>query len=556
MEEEFKIGKSYLFEAIIYQSNSSGNYICLRRGDRDTYRVKSYSFQEEDPDALMGQKLYCIVSSINIMNGLPVLRQDKGTLLKELYTAGEVYSFHVVAISQDMKTLAPFYQLSDRFGFDHRLYFKGEQQYVAGDEMEQKLDAIDVEKGILRLTDVKKTKQNYDSPVVETTQFGAEDVRTEFKTSIVFMPGNNQPDIDKQLTKLIRVISSFQNAEGGTLWIGVNNSGVVTGIEADFPYLGSGDDEFNASYKNDTDSYELKIRNTVNRLCGNSASTRIDVKFYNTADKRLYCAVEVSASKSPVFLNHLFLYQRSGNQTIQLKGDEITNYIKVRCADEIRGLIGEHFNAAPEHKTMDAVIVGSVEVAAPVAIRMPLSAQQEEVWNYFTYYENGKWSFQKDAIGDDSVICEIAILKSQKDHPLMMCYDNGSINVVIPTEQRKGKDRHKLYQGGWNMEAELLDMFITAPYNLIVAYSTDNEGVNRVKAHSVTDFNSVKSMSAKGSTIVSPKLGVVSAYKLVDIENKVAIPSLILEKTLTSQSLGFRLTEPAYKEEIAFLNKL
>jgi len=562
MDEEFKIGQSYVFEVKYLQSNSNGSYISLKRGDRETYRVKSFPFQEEDPESLIGKTINCIVSSINPMNGLPILRQDKSHILKENYQIGEEYLLKIADILADEKSGASYYLLSDEFGLEHRCYFKGEHKYGRAEMVRFKVDKIDSDKGILILSDKSETqtithKSTYsEATLADNTVFGVEDQHTEFKTSIVFTPGKSEPDIDRQLTKIIRVISSFMNAGGGLLWLGVNDSGTVTGIENDFPHLATGDDEYNESYKNTTDSYQLKIKNTLNRNCGNAAGTKINFKFYSNSEERLYCAIEVQQSRTPVFVNGTFLYVRSANQTIQLKGDEITNYIKERCSDEIKGIIGEHIQLNFKAEISDKPISENKEVKPIAPVKSQIPDPTDEVWNHFTFYKDGKWSFQKNAIANDSVEYELPVMKTQKDNRMMMCYDNGCINVVIPSKVRSGKDRGKLYSNGWNTDSKILNIFVTAPYNLIAAYSLDNEDTNRVKVHSVTDFNSVESIRGKGSMIVHPDLGKVTAYKLVEIENKVAIPSLIMEKRFTSQSLGYRLAEPTLKNEIEFLNNL
>jgi len=47
-----------------------------------------------------------------------------------------------------------------------------------------------------------------------------------------------QKDMQKELKKAVtKTIAAFLNTSGGTLLIGVNDSGATIGIEADFPYL-------------------------------------------------------------------------------------------------------------------------------------------------------------------------------------------------------------------------------------------------------------------------------------------------------------------------------
>jgi len=558
MEEQFVVGQSYTFEVVYMQANAYGNnYIYLRRGIRDTFRVKPYSFQIEDPDNLP-KEMKCRVISLDVMTGLPTLRQEKGSLLKTLYFVSEEYPFKVTDILKDTKTNASYYFMTDSFGLEHRFYFTGEPKHQKADIFSLKIEKIDEEKGILGLSEIQIAKPEIvvspDQIPTETTNFGTENIHTEFKSSIVFVPGSSTADVDKQLQKIVRTISSFMNSEGGTLWIGVNDSGNVTGIEADFGYLNSGDDENNGSYKNTPDGYELKIRNALNKICSNAAGAKVNFRFLSNQAGKLYCGLDIVRSNSPVFVNGTFLFQRAGNQVLQLKWNDITNFIKERYKDEIKGIISEYIS--PASKIEDKPVSKDLEVPVIIPKQQKLPVTNEDVYNHFTFYKDGKWSYQKNAINSEIVEYELPILKSEKDLPMMMCYDNGCINVVIPSKVRSGKERGKIYSNGWNTDAKILDIFITPPFNLIAAFSQDHEGINRVKVHSITDFNTVESIRGKGATIANSRLGHIINYKLVEVENKVAIPNLILEKRLTSQSLGFRLTDPAYRSEIEFLEKL
>ena len=563
MSEEFVNGRIYSFDVVGMQPGAFGNnYIYLRRGVKSTYRVKAYPFQIEDPDNLPPE-MDCIVVNVDVMSGLPILRQEKVSLLKTLFFVGEEYPFKVTEILVDNNTNATYYVLTDTYGLEHRLYFYGEALHQKSDIFSLKIDAIDEDRGILRLSEiadiVAEVEHRAEQVDTESEAFGTEDVHTEFKSSIVYIPGKNIPDIDKQLHKIIRTISGFMNADGGTLWIGVNDSGYVTGIEADFTHLNSGDDENNGTYKNTPDGYELKIRNTLNRYCGSAVGVKLNFRFLSNNQGKLYCGLDIEKSNPPVFVNGTFMFQRAGNQVLQLKGDDITNFIKERYKEELKGIIGEYILPARK-QVADKVVSGDVEIAVPIPIsavvRNPAAVHSNEVYNHFTFYKDGKWSFQKNSVDSVNVEYELPVLKSEKDFPMLMCYDNGCINTVIPSKLRRKKDRGKLYSNGWNTDAVILNIFVTPPYNLVAAFSHDNEGVNRVKVHSVTDFNPVESIRGKGAMIVNPALGNVLKYKQVEIENIVALPNLILEKRFTSQSLGFRVTDPTYRNEIEFLEKL
>lgn len=98
----------------------------------------------------------------------------------------------------------------------------------------------------LQLNDVRKqllasiiTLLNLPKPKVDSTKLNVvEDQYNEFKSSIIYPAGNSmQPDERKQSREICEVICGMMNADGGTLYIGVNNSGVPTGLESDFLFI-------------------------------------------------------------------------------------------------------------------------------------------------------------------------------------------------------------------------------------------------------------------------------------------------------------------------------
>ncbi|MBD5340778.1 MAG: hypothetical protein HDR94_04310 [Bacteroides sp.] len=68
---------------------------------------------------------------------------------------------------------------------------------------------------------------------------GTESQTVEFKTSLVYPPDNNmQPNLTMQSTNIFKAICGFLNSSiGGTLYIGVNDQGYVTGLSQDMYYL-------------------------------------------------------------------------------------------------------------------------------------------------------------------------------------------------------------------------------------------------------------------------------------------------------------------------------
>lgn len=92
---------------------------------------------------------------------------------------------------------------------------------------------------------------------------------TEFKTSLVYPADNNmQPDPEKQMHVILRVICAMLNAEGGRLYIGVNDYGCVTGLMGDMKY-------YSGKTTNFSDYIRRLLTNAIVKRIGDVAASRV-----------------------------------------------------------------------------------------------------------------------------------------------------------------------------------------------------------------------------------------------------------------------------------------
>ena len=89
--------------------------------------------------------------------------------------------------------------------------------------------------------------------------FGEETQQREFKTSIVFPPNNNmRADIKQQTFNVMKVICGMANSYGGTVYLGVQDTGTARGLEEDLKFFGD-----------NRDKYDLHVRNSIHEALGN-----------------------------------------------------------------------------------------------------------------------------------------------------------------------------------------------------------------------------------------------------------------------------------------------
>ena len=149
----------------------------------------------------------------------------------------------------------------------------------------------------------------------------------EFKSSL--RRDTKEWIINKGLEQVVlKVISSFSNADGGTLLIGVNDDGHVLWLQNDYDSLQWNRDEF-----------ELHITNLISKTFGADFKSRyIDINFPIVHEQEI-CMIQIKPRDKPLYLEvadknwqkQQKFYVRSGNSSWEFWSlEEITNYIKQR----------------------------------------------------------------------------------------------------------------------------------------------------------------------------------------------------------------------------------
>jgi hypothetical protein len=127
--------------------------------------------------------------------------------------------------------------------------------------------------------------------------------------------------VNKALEKSIaKTVAAFMNSAGGTLWIGVSDSGEVLGLEQDFKTLGE---------RPDRDGYDQAFRNLLNSYLGPEYAPDVDLTF-SEVESRTVASVHVERRKRPVFVhdgNVTEFYVRSGATSSPLNVKQANDYI-------------------------------------------------------------------------------------------------------------------------------------------------------------------------------------------------------------------------------------
>ena len=568
---DYLAGQIYPFEVTDIREVNEKKYIYLSDGYKETFSVPPYDYQLEWEPYNLPTVLNCFVVSVNEF-GLPLLSQVRKEVLKHNYTElGSEYAFKVVAKKIDPNSQAHYLELHDVFGLTHRYYpGSNEPEREVSDIFNLIFNGIEVRdrnKAHLRLSAFLEILL----PVAvamedprEPSAFGEENETREFKSSIVYPAGTIQPDIDRQLILISKTIAGFMNKNGGDLYIGVNDSGNVSGIHYDFPHINSSkQDAF--TYQENQDGYENKLRTAIKLHLSNTANANVGIEFL-TEDKLTYCKVKINPVLKPIYLNEVKLYERAGNMTVILKGDEMTWFVEERFR---KRMAQEGFQvASPKNENIQEMEVKELvsESSSDVIVaETQIHKTEEKLWYWMTFYASGEWSFDnKDSQAADKVY-ELAISTALKNERFIMAYKNGCVNVVIPYDQinpkgingRKLKIKGQRYKNGWNTKSEILDFFCVDRKNLLIIKSAQSDGTEWVKIHNVSAVSVHGSLQLEGNVLIHPKFDAkITSVKSLPIHHYHFVSSLVLKDHQTSGYIGFKRKDKSLDQVNRVLEQL
>lgn len=568
----YEVGKQYEMNVVGIRVDTAGyNYIALHDDDLSKeYRV--YNILKCQYESLP-DTLYVIVKSIDSFGKIK-FAQDIARLNREHYHEGKLYAFDIKDVKEDLNTNATYYELEDDFT-NHRLYFDGEQKYQKGDSCVLEVAGYN-DKGSLKLKEVKHSKDEpVEKPVEEVKDdtkeltklweslpvmdIGEEGQTLEFKTSIAFPPGESNVNIGKQLYTILKELTAFMNTDGGTLYIGIHDkSKKVIGIEGDYQFLNSDEkDEYNGSYKEDNDGYELKIRNTMDRLCPSLANSLTTISF-EALEGHVYCKIDVKPARRPIFLSGTQLYIRQGNRMKLLRGDEITFFVTERMTISIKDVLDTEGvgTGTFDMDAMKQIMRSLINERRAIPKDLPKPKDLGEVDYWFVWYQDGTWKKVRNKSEEDEVYIQVPVYKNLNASLLAFCYET-KVNTVKLNDFRKGANMNKLQtKNGWSKTGEKpKNIFLMESTDFIVGYSIDSNNIEYVKLHAIADYPPTANASNQGGPIV-PDNARIETYAVLGAEHKKKIEHLIVKKADRSKNTGTPLSSPTYKEEIEYLEKV
>ena len=152
------------------------------------------------------------------------------------------------------------------------------------------------------------TLLNVNSTTPTSKYYGDESQTVEFKSSLIYpTQGGCRADVKGQLHEIVHVICGFMNARGGTLYIGVNDSGYENGLQDDLNYRQS------HGHKATIDGMIVDLQNHLDRTMPPHAKDHWEI-MSDPESKKGVIIVKVLPVELPVELEGI-IYVRSSSTT-------------------------------------------------------------------------------------------------------------------------------------------------------------------------------------------------------------------------------------------------
>lgn len=385
---------------------------------------------------------------------------------------------------------------------------------------------------LLSLKLEEPTKEKGPQKSIKIVDFGIENNYREFKTSIVFSNKNGVANLDNQLEVILRTICGFLNAQGGTLYIGINDDGIPIGIEEDLQFMHCNED-----------TYQLNIRQYVVENLGKDINSLLTFFFRKYGNKTV-CAIAVPSYHTVVKL-HNTVFQRQGNATRPLesknvkllmqrkKGNGLTNKAPYPLFPE-----DSDYHSNQDRKTeLDT----SDKIATSVCHRYMLNK------GYFSILKNNKYILTESS-PEFATRLTLSLPEDFSYSYLLFLYANGYANLV-PGSILENKKLDFEYENALNQDSEIVFItFVRKEDFLLICSELKKEEYTKVMP--ISKIKEGTGFSLKGSQI------------LPSFDRIILVEILTLDKVLNLQiddnknSLGSPRTSLDTLQDQLYLKKL
>ena len=312
-------------------------------------------------------------------------------------------------------------------------------------------DGMELAEYRAKILEQVKSLLNIRIAVPKVYSFGEEGQLKEFKTSIIFPPEQKmKPNFELQTFNILKVISGMANAYGGTLYLGVYDTGSAKGLDDDLAY-----------FEGSKDKYKNYVRNQIRLAMGGGFNASIIEEFPDAGDKWIY-ALSIRPSKNPVgvcYKNEKMYFLREGASTYRyddldllqdIMDERIFSDYGIRTEDitDIAPDIEEAEVTDTPAKAVESVAKKTVSTKNPESIdtgqiRSNIVNNWEDGYGvdtcaFLRINNDNTWSLL-DEINWEEGRLTLAIHNKERDGFLLMVYDDGEVQKVGMSDLLKAR---------------------------------------------------------------------------------------------------------------------
>lgn len=320
LETQYKEYKEYTLGELATEINyvKAGGQLVEKNNSVYIPKIRNSPVIKKLSDIIKHHNYFQLVLGDNALNEYlaAFFRSDLGRLVLQSLTSGTISHLNkrdleqaVVALpaiedqEQIIATHRKMYELKRAIdGFDTELALNPTSSSSILGQLDGMLEAL----GALTEADkVRNLIRQGESKSIEFKETLSLDVKKKTKEEYIELSA-------------LKTIVAFLNTEGGTLLVGVNDSGVVTGIDIEI-------DKF---HKNSTDNFLLHFKNRIKTRIGEEFYPFIEYKPIKISGNHVVLLVECKESRSPCYLDNAEFYVRTNPATDKLEGPKLVEYVK------------------------------------------------------------------------------------------------------------------------------------------------------------------------------------------------------------------------------------
>lgn len=342
---------------------------------------------------------------------------------------------------------------------------------------------------------------------------GSESKNKEFKTSIFY----SASDIPQEKV-ILKTIAGFLNSyeKQGSLFIGVNDSGDIVGLQNDLNYIPE---------VKTLDQYQNYIQSLIVKVFPKAINSLIDYKFekYDNFD---YLEIIIPSYHKPVDLYGEF-FQRQGVQTRILKGSDLTDFMFNKANGITNINSTKSFDSSTVENKIDALYITEnqqvyqkdyfEEFKEEGQIKIfDYESNQSNLLAYLYIFSDGSYVVSSNDYQNYDF--RVKITEFYKLGYVLMCYDNACINKV-EVRSILTKSFNRKYLNGKSSYGKLLTVVLALPDAEIIV-ETKRFNKDYIKIFNVNNISNHTHLGLKGNCIVQEDFD-----KLVNYSLKYNLPS-------------------------------